>query len=353
MVDKTSTRNYTIDFARIVLIFLIVCLHFPLYGSLGIAVKEIAQAAVPLFFMITGFYLYSEDKTKISQRAFRQAKRILRLCMYSFILYLGYRIFEVIIFNGDLLLWVETTFSLKNILEFLIFNDPPVLSTLWFLFAMLYDLIIVGFVCRRIHIRRLFFVIVPMCIIRLCIGCYSVFVFGIKIDILWTKNFIFAGMLSMLVGFWIASVKDMLCNLLSNRVLILISLLFGMFTLCEWLFIFRSGRYNYCDYFISTIFFTVSIFILLIKNPRLFKNEYLCERLGYIGKKYALHIYIIHRMISYITDILVQWYMPDLWGYYITIKAVVVFVISFLVCFIYLYLGNKIKSRRNVRWIIF
>jgi len=347
MSYKPVARNHTIDFMRIVLIFLIVCVHFPFNGFFGIVVKEIAQSAVPLFFMITGFYLYDEDKIKISQKASKQAKHISVLCLWSFIIYLIYRILEIIVFKHSFSLWVKSSFNLKNMFEFIVLNDPPVLSTLWFLFAMLYDLFIISFVCKRIHIKKLFFLIIPICIIRLCIGSYSVFVFGVKIDILWTKNFIFAGMLSMLVGFWIASLKDKLCNFFSNKILILLSLFFGITTICEWIFIYYARKYNYCDYFISTIFFTTFVFILWIKNPLFIKdNEQLCKRLGQIGKKYSLYIYIIHRMVSYITDIFVRKFIPYFWCYYISVKAIIVFVISFGVSFVYLYLYNKIKNRR-------
>lgn len=347
MSDKIATRNHTIDFMRIVLIFLIVCLHFPLYGFWGIVVKEIAQSAVPLFFMITGFYLYDEDKIRISQKASKQAYHIYHLCLWSFVLYFVYRVFELVILNQNFSSWFKGLFGLKNLFEFIVLNDPPVLSTLWFLFAMLYDLLIISFVCKKIHIKKLFFLIIPMCIIRLFIGCYSVFVFGVKIDILYTKNFIFAGMLSMLVGFWIASLKDKLCNLFSNKILILISIFFGITTICEWVFIYCVRKYNYCDYFISTIFFTTFVFILWIKNPIFIKdNEQLCKRLGQIGKKYSLYIYIIHRMVSYITDIFISKFIPGFWDYYISVKAIIVFVISFGVSFVYIYLYNKIKNRR-------
>lgn len=66
-------RSASIDALKIIMAFLVVCLHMPFPGRLGILVNVIARIAVPCFFVISGFFSYkfhsTEDCNKLSSNS--------------------------------------------------------------------------------------------------------------------------------------------------------------------------------------------------------------------------------------------------------------------------------------------
>ncbi|MGN0182097.1 MAG: acyltransferase family protein [Candidatus Ornithomonoglobus sp.] len=338
-------RNYSIDALRTLLIFFVVCVHFPLKGFIGTVLKEAGQNSVPLFFMITGYFLYNEDRENMSGKAFKQAKHIAWLCFWGFMMYFVYFLLTAYISGMGITVWLREVFTMKAVIKFLVLNDLPMKNTsLWFLFAMLYDLIIIGAVSKLFHIKRLFFLVVVLLAVRLSLGTYSCVLWGRKPDICLTRNFAVSGMMSMLYGCLIASKKDKLCRMFGNKLLCAVAAAGTAVTVCVYILLKRNGLLNYADYYISTLFITGAVMLLCIKNPQFLKNETVCAGLAAIGRKYALYVYVFHRLVSLILDKAVESLCPGFWNGYIAVKAIPVFVCAFALAVCYLNTYEKIKS---------
>ena len=52
-----SSRQESFDFLKFFLAFLVVVIHTGFAGYAGLGIKAFARIAVPMFFMITGYYL--------------------------------------------------------------------------------------------------------------------------------------------------------------------------------------------------------------------------------------------------------------------------------------------------------
>lgn len=63
---STSVRIASLDYARWIFAFLVVIIHIPLMG--GSYLMPIAWCAVPFFYMVTGFFLYDSNPTKIGAK---------------------------------------------------------------------------------------------------------------------------------------------------------------------------------------------------------------------------------------------------------------------------------------------
>lgn len=86
-------RAKNIDILKAVCAFLIVCIHIPFPGGVGEYFTSISRIAVPIFFMITG-YFYS-DVTK-KKREIQQIKKILKLVIEANLLYFLWSLFIAI-----------------------------------------------------------------------------------------------------------------------------------------------------------------------------------------------------------------------------------------------------------------
>ncbi|VPF76639.1 transmembrane protein [Streptococcus pneumoniae] len=77
--DKGLTYNSTLHAIKVLACFSVVAIHIWLPGKIGAFYQIIARFAVPMFFLISGFYSYNISKNKIQNRI----KKIFRLILRS------------------------------------------------------------------------------------------------------------------------------------------------------------------------------------------------------------------------------------------------------------------------------
>ena len=81
---STSVRIASLDYARWIFAFLVVIIHIPLMG--GSYLMPIAWCAVPFFYMVTGFFLYDSNPTKIGAKITKALENYLKIWAISFAL---------------------------------------------------------------------------------------------------------------------------------------------------------------------------------------------------------------------------------------------------------------------------
>ena len=84
MSTKTAARNQSLELAKLIASFFVVCIHYWLPGKLGSWVEILARFAVPMFFIISGYFNYGADCRQVSRRL----KSIIRLYLIAVALYL-------------------------------------------------------------------------------------------------------------------------------------------------------------------------------------------------------------------------------------------------------------------------
>ena len=70
-----SKRNSLLDLLRFISCLFVVLIHCPLPGFLGTAIITFGRYAVPFFLMISGYYLFSDNRNVV----LRKAKNIINL----------------------------------------------------------------------------------------------------------------------------------------------------------------------------------------------------------------------------------------------------------------------------------
>ena len=79
MQNKNMLLNYIKGCGCIGVVFI----HFMFPGAFGYTLMKISQFAVPVFFMISGFYAYNNTSEKLHKKLIR----ILRITLFSIMLY--------------------------------------------------------------------------------------------------------------------------------------------------------------------------------------------------------------------------------------------------------------------------
>ena len=129
-------RNRWLDLIKWLSSFMVVFIHVKFKGEFAYIVTALARFAVPLFFMISGFFTYKINAEKIRNRMLK----LFLLYVIASVIYHSWAILSSIKDFGinGLFLYIKRTFTLNNLVCFLLFNVPFSSSHLWFLLSVIY-----------------------------------------------------------------------------------------------------------------------------------------------------------------------------------------------------------------------
>ena len=251
------TRNNNIDILKSICAFLIVCIHVPFPGFVGNYITALSRIAVPIFFMITG-YFYS-DVVK-NGRIARQIKKIFILMVEANLVYFVWKWFyTAVISNAD---FISSVFTVKNLLKFVIFNDSPLNGHLWYLGAILYVLIITA-IAKKLKITKILYWLTPVLLIMdLVLGKYSLVLFNREFPYILVRNFLFVGIPYFCIG---RMIREGVGQKINKNTAALLIFIFSL-TTCMERFILVSADMNPTrDHYISTTFLAIAIFLFTLK----------------------------------------------------------------------------------------
>lgn len=294
---KTHIMRYkNIDILKSICAFLIVCIHVPFLGSVGSYITSLTRIAVPIFFMITG-YFYTDIVRKRGE--IRQIKKIFKLVIEANIIYLLWKCFySAIIHNID---FFTNIFTLKNLLKFLLLNESPFNGHLWYLSAILYVLIIV-LIANKLNCTKLLYLITPILLLcDLIFGKYSIVIWGREFPYILVRNFLFVGIPYFCIGHLI---RDGFGKNISKCMSGWMILLFSLTSLLEHFILVSTDMNATRDHYISTTFLAVAVFIFTLKCnsnqnnedtvPKMIGGQNVAGILAIIGRKYSTWLYILH-----------------------------------------------------------
>ena len=267
-------RNVFLNCLKGIACFFVVLIHVPLPDSNVSA--NIAGFAVPLFFMISGYYSLNAGIGKISQRL-RHISRILVAGVLSYVLL---TIMKLLLAGRTVDTYISAIFNLRTIFQLVVFQDFDAFNCLhlWFLLALIDAYLIHRFVLQHTNRWSFDFLTVVMLMARIVV-CDVTRTY----DSSWhlRSNVYFYGMPYFLLGLTIANNEDIIKEKLSNKVIATIT---GICMLLTAILTAIGIKY----YELWTIAFSAGIFLLAVKNPKKSFSKVL-ER---IGEKYSIYIYI-------------------------------------------------------------
>lgn len=209
-------RRWTcIDILKCLAAIAVVEIHKPLEIQGGDEFLILCRFAVPVFFMITGFF-YPETVAK--KRELKQFGKIFTITIGANLFYLLWEILLAVEKRENIKEALLARFEKRVPEDFILWNFSPLSPHLWYLQALLYVLVI-AFIVEHLGLRKLAYLAIPVLLAGSLIkGSYSLFFVG-KEDchIYYARNFLYCGLPFFWLGCWFGSRKEALLSFLDRK----------------------------------------------------------------------------------------------------------------------------------------
>lgn len=274
-----NKRNCFFDIIKCIAAFFVICIHYaPKTSILGTYFDSICRMAVPLFFMISGYYF---DTMVLSNKTKRYIYRIIKLSFWASLFYFIVFAFKHYFVNDNFSEYLLRTFNQRNIINWLIFNSCPLAGHLWYLFALVYA-VLFNVIVDRLNLNRFLPCIASVLLLLYCF-------FNVGYSGIYIRNWIFLGIPFFSIGRclfkYTAKIQSMRRLIWPTIIILIMSFI---------LLYFEMTILQYRDFYISLIPIIMIIAITAIKYPLFGNNTYM----AYIGKVYSSNIYIYHIFIG-------------------------------------------------------
>ena len=115
-------RNKSLDVAKAIAAFLVVCIHVSFPGETGQIIKVFARCAVPFFFMVSGYFCYYENNNAAVKIPFKII-HILKLFAVSILFYFGWEYLMKVSGGGNAAEWIKELTDIEHLKEFVFYNS--------------------------------------------------------------------------------------------------------------------------------------------------------------------------------------------------------------------------------------
>lgn len=123
----SKVRNSSLNILKAICCILIVFNHCKFPSAFGKLLENYARIGVPVFFLISGYYLNGNSKEKIKSKIWKNMK----LLFFSCIIYLLLNCIRYFVDKEATIGYFRCFINVKNILDFIFFNVNPFWGHLW------------------------------------------------------------------------------------------------------------------------------------------------------------------------------------------------------------------------------
>jgi len=308
-ISTKPTRNYAIDALRFIAICFVVYIHI-FEVNKGVVFSDnfsskiidilfgISRLAVPMFFAISGWFIFSKNRENQIQKLQKQIPKLVKVLIFATI---GTSIAILILskFNGLYNLYVIFP-QLRNIFEmFALGRAPNAIGPLWFLSSLIIVEILFWLASRAFKKDNwLLLVAFTFLSLHLLFNTYRSFSGFPELPFSVNETW-FVGFAWFSLGYFLAKYFKDSPSAIKNKTLILFTITSGAFYLYEYImhtsgtpFVF--GPYNYSVLYIFTPFITAGLLLLAARNTN---TSVLIRGLAHLGKNYAMGVFIIHLVV--------------------------------------------------------
>lgn len=317
--DKSINSNiiYSIYALKFFCAVAIIVIHTLLYGK--IYLMPLCRLAVPIFFIISGFFLLNDKNELNANFIYSNLKKIIYITIISNAIYV---IFYCFIGKYNHIQYMNTKWWIYEIL-----TGWGICGHLWYLTAYIEVLICLIIVHKYKLYKLLYFSIPILLLLNVILGSYSIFG-GIKnpYSALHT-NFLVTGLPFVSIGMLIHKFQNVLIRKFKNYIII-ICLMVAYFE-CIYVITHESYSRGIGDVFIFTPIAAIAIFVFCLKNKNFGKT------IAWLGKGHSLFMYLYHNIVAFSIPLIVS-----LSSNYYKYESIVVTIITIILAILY----SKIKK---------
>jgi|GEM_PF-1907424 hypothetical protein len=274
----------------------VVFLHLPGISKESLLFLPFLRIAVPCFFMISGYYLVSNNDLD-RDKVIIQLKKVVHLVLFYNGLFLLWKMFS----NYLLLLpIVDEKWGLMEFwLEWLLKGDN-ICYPFWYLTAY-FQVLIILWIVSKLKILRYIYILIPiLLVLSVLLNRYSFILTDQVLDTAISRSALFCAFPSVLMGIYIKiQVK---INVLKN-----IKSFFFLISVFAYLELLLLSLYDVngsgADYNMMTYPLAIVSILLCIKFPIPNVSKRLKNPLIIIGQKFATNIYLFHILVFSILEV--------------------------------------------------
>lgn len=345
--EKYEVRYDGLDILKAICAFLVICIHCSFKGKMGACIISLTRIAVPIFFMITGFF-YQNVMVKNGEK--RQVVKILKLTIIANGVYILWNVVTNIMSGDNLSIHFKNLITENSLIKWIVFNESPFGGHLWYLNAIFYVLCLAFFITHKIKnksmIKRMMNIITPILLCcDLVVGKYSILLWGREFPYILVRNFVFVGIPYFWIGIMIYNYQTKRKAKLETW--ISFCFLFTVTTLIEHIFLVCLNVNATRDHYISTTFLAISTFVLFVelyKNRKKNKAELF---MGIVGKKYSTWIYIFHPIVITVMSVITNWL--GIYEIYKILAPIFVYIITIVLVHYIYQAGDYIINEKFIK----
>ncbi len=314
-------RLANIDWLRIWAMIAVVFIHIDAFYTYSIL--PATRFAVPLYFMIAGYFLGEHGKRNYRKYILTAFKVFIGATLF----YGAVEIAGSLYNHTSMLEWSWG----KILVKWMLFNVNPFHYHLWFLGAYLYVLCIAALVDNLNLWKWMYWLIIPLLIARFGLQCIDMPAFV-------TRNFLFIGLPCFLVGSWLRNNSQMYKDFLSNRKIFVACVLCACLPFVEDYCLSRYIGVQYGDFCTSYIFAAL-LLVSAVELPQI-----LPQYIPQYTRDIVLGVYIFHPFVHFVyrhIPVVNEWGSPDSW-----LAPVIVFITTWVFCVITLNILSIIKQNK-------
>lgn len=271
----------------------VVFIHVRFPGAFGEIISYAATFAVPIFFMIAGYYAYGKDTATIKRRM----SKIGCIFLFGYFLFFAYCALSQFL-NQSFHTWLGENFNWFTPVKYTVFCTVDFAQPLWYLIAMVEVYIFWYFVVK--HQKEQF----VLKFMPLLFGLLFLTVFYCEAKQLpWfcQMNFLTQALPWFLLGYFLRTAGAERFRSTENRkALICIAIGFAV-TLLPTVSRLVFPAAFHLPYSVATVGqvpYAFGLFVMALKNP----TTSTCKVLEYLGRELSLFIYLFHTPIAGVLD---------------------------------------------------
>lgn len=299
-MNEKKIENKFLYFLEGIACISVIFIHCMFPSWMGILVCGLARFAVPMFFMVSGYYLHQSEMgtSQVGKKARKKFFHIGRVLVLAVIFYTLWTLFRMYLSRDSIFEFIAMLVRPRQLFTILVLNDFTIIGGhLWFLAALSYCYLIYYLIASKIQNCTLYLSIPVLLgihiLARFLCGLLGIdFIFAIPVYI-WFRNWLFMAFPFFVMGDWICYNKNRLFLRISKKQLMVLFLIGVFLTIIETLLTYQLTADDR-ELYLGTFLMTFTIFLYAIQEP----NQCGVLWIENIGRRYLLFIYIIHLAVA-------------------------------------------------------
>lgn len=277
-------KNHCLNVWKGIAAFAVVLIHCTLPGVPGEIIKGIARFAVPLFFLISGYFAYGREDAVLKRRE----SHIFRLYVGAVAVYYLWAAIRYFLSQRTFAQMGAELFpdGGRTVSDLLLFNRTAMAPHLWFMGALVYCYLFYRLLARKRLEERVYLLIPVLLAANLLLG-EGRGLTGIAVPVRWIRSFWLTGFPFFLWGSWFACREkqgELRLHRGAGMALVAAGMLLSSVE-CLW-----SG---YDELYVGSILTAEGLFRLALAFPDLGKGFLLAR----IGERDSANIYLWHMLL--------------------------------------------------------